>query len=448
MKQASTILTLASSLAGVSTAFTTTSFPISTKSSVDAAIHMTSTLIDENEFDDDREKLNTEFVSQIDWGRKYSKAIPGLEINPIFDGSMAGDVGFDPLGFVKTKEDLMRLREAEVKHGRLYAFSITTLEELSQTMKQVSTILTLASSLAGVSTAFTTTSLPISTKFSVDAAIHMTSSSIDENELDDEPEELDDDREKLNTEFVSQLDWGRKYSKAIPGLEINPIFDGSMAGDVGFDPLGFVKTKEDLMRLREAEVKHGRLAMLAAAGWPVSELFDRKIASLLGLPEVVDFANRAPSLLNGGLEKISLAYWASVFALAAAGWPVSELFDRKIASLLGLPEIVDFTNRAPSLLNGGLEKISLAYWASVFAIGAVVEYQNNKAANSKDNEGYFPGNIGFDPLNLYPKDPEGQKDAQLKEIKNGRLAMIAVLAYTAQEFVSQTGVIGDVIPSV
>jgi len=262
-------------------------------------------------------------------------------------------------------------------------------------MKQASTILTLASSLAGVSTAFTTTSLPISTKFSVDAAIHMTSSSIDENELDDEPEELDDDREKLNTEFVSQLDWGRKYSKAIPGLEINPIFDGSMAGDVGFDPLGFVKTKEDLMRLREAEVKHGRLAMLAAAGWPVSELFDRKIASLLGLPEVVDFANRAPSLLNGGLEKISLAYWASVFA-----------------------------------------------------IGAVVEYQNNKAANSKDNEGYFPGNIGFDPLNLYPKDPEGQKDAQLKEIKNGRLAMIAVLAYTAQEFVSQTGVIGDVIPSV
>ena len=28
------------------------------------------------------------------------------------------------------------------------------------------------------------------------------------------------------------------------------------------------------MFMREAEVKHGRLAMLAAAGWPLSELLD------------------------------------------------------------------------------------------------------------------------------------------------------------------------------
>jgi hypothetical protein len=40
--------------------------------------------------------------------------------------------------------------------------------------------------------------------------------------------------------------------------------DGSLAGDVGFDPLGFAKNKEDLWNYREAEVKHARLAMLVS----------------------------------------------------------------------------------------------------------------------------------------------------------------------------------------
>jgi Chlorophyll A-B binding protein len=37
-----------------------------------------------------------------------------------------------------------------------------------------------------------------------------------------------------------------------------------------------------------------------------------------------------------------------------------------------------------------------------------------------------PGEFGFDPLKLYPKDPVKQKEMELKELKNGRLAMIAM----------------------
>jgi hypothetical protein len=57
-------------------------------------------------------------------------------------------------------------------------------------------------------------------------------------------------------------------SQAIPFLErpagLGPV--GSMTGDVGFDPLNL----SDLVPIqwaREAELKHGRICMLAWAGW-------------------------------------------------------------------------------------------------------------------------------------------------------------------------------------
>ena len=53
----------------------------------------------------------------------------------------------------------------------------------------------------------------------------------------------------------------------IGGLKAPVTLDGSLAGDVGFDPLGFSKSTKTLFWMREAEVKHGRLAMLAAVGW-------------------------------------------------------------------------------------------------------------------------------------------------------------------------------------
>jgi hypothetical protein len=44
-------------------------------------------------------------------------------------------------------------------------------------------------------------------------------------------------------------------------------------------------------------------------------------------------------------------------------------------------------------------------------------------------------------LNLYPKDAAGQKSIQLKEIKNGRLAMIAAAGFAIQEAVNGQAVI-------
>jgi Chlorophyll A-B binding protein len=181
-----------------------------------------------------------------------------------------------------------------------------------------------------------------------------------------------------------------KMSQALPFLVRPASLDGTLAGDVGFDPFGFAKSKADLINYREAEIKHARLAMLAAAGWPLSELWDKKIATVLNLTPLVDAHDRAPSLLNGGLGHVSPAYWA----------------------------------------------------ACLLAAGAIDLYGINR---SKSNDpAYFPGNLGFDPLGLYPKsDSEAQLNMQLKELKNGRLAMIAITAFAIQEFVSTLGVVDE-----
>ena len=54
-------------------------------------------------------------------------------------------------------------------------------------------------------------------------------------------------------------------SKAMPFLSQPEGLDGSMAGNVGFDPLGF-SSYIDVKWLREAELKHGRICMLAWTG--------------------------------------------------------------------------------------------------------------------------------------------------------------------------------------
>ena len=95
-------------------------------------------------------------------------------------------------------------------------------------------------------------------------------------------------------------------SIALPFLKRPSNLDGSLAGDFGFDPLGFSGSDKDtLIFMREAEIKHGRLAMLAVVGWPIAELADKTIATVLGLPDALTKSGESPSILNGGLEKVS-----------------------------------------------------------------------------------------------------------------------------------------------
>lgn len=94
------------------------------------------------------------------------------------------------------------------------------------------------------------------------------------------------------------------------------------------------------------------------------------------------------------------------------------------------------------MLNGGLERISPTFWGFCLGLSAAIDLygvQKSREGNPK----YIPGQLGFDPLGLYPTDKEGQQRMQLAEIKHGRVSMLAVTGYAIQEYVTHMGVIDE-----
>jgi len=184
-----------------------------------------------------------------------------------------------------------------------------------------------------------------------------------------------------------------------------PVVEAPAArvGDYGFDPLG-LGTPETFTPFREAELKHARLAMLAAVAWPLQEIFHPILVDLLrssGWRNTYDMmaetGGKSPSLLNGGLDQ-----WETAPAL------MSAIF---LASVL---ELKDLKARQADGL-------------------AWNEYSNSKKQ---------PGDFGFDPLNIAGSLPAAQQRAfQEKELLNGRLAMIAVTSYVAVEAGFDTSIV-------
>ena len=169
-----------------------------------------------------------------------------------------------------------------------------------------------------------------------------------------------------------------------PKVDSLRVGDGILAGDVGFDPLGLADTPRALSWYREAEIKHSRLAMLAAVGWPISEKLDAPLARMFGADTML-VDGRAPSLFNGGMAKVSVFYWLATLGIAAAA--ESTYIDKQLG----------FTKQTD----------------------------------------YLPGMVGWDPLNM---DGPGTRNA---EIWGGRAAMIAVAVYALEEWVTKAPVVEE-----
>jgi hypothetical protein len=174
-----------------------------------------------------------------------------------------------------------------------------------------------------------------------------------------------------------------------------------IVGDMGFDPLG-LGGDENFAFMREAELKHGRLAMLAAVAWPLQEILHPIVADATGSKNALMESNGAsPSLLNGGLLQ----------------WEV-------------LPALLLFT--------AGCEQLERSDMTNRREMGCAW----NEYSSSFGIFGRLPGNFGFDPLNLYrPLSAADKVSVQERELANGRLAMLAVASYVVTEFVFRAPVV-------
>jgi len=159
---------------------------------------------------------------------------------------------------------------------------------------------------------------------------------------------------------------------------------GAIAPTGFFDPIGFAQkgiSLNEVKRYREAEVQHGRVAMIASVGYLAGE-------AVAGPFSIVGPANDqlqqmpAPAfwlltIFIGGLE----------LKRATTGWVE--------------PDLGSWTKTLWTL-----------------------------------RESYYPGDVGFDPLGLKPTEPKAFSSMQTRELQNGRLAMLGVAGMCAQELVN------------
>merc|ERR1719412_72493 len=74
-----------------------------------------------------------------------------------------------------------------------------------------------------------------------------------------------------SSRVTMRADGGYKMSKSVPFLPVSPALEGYVGEEDGFDPMG-VSLAIDIRWLREAELKHGRVCMLATVGWIATDL--------------------------------------------------------------------------------------------------------------------------------------------------------------------------------
>jgi len=169
---------------------------------------------------------------------------------------------------------------------------------------------------------------------------------------------------------------GVAFAKTLPGISAPLDF---------FDPAGFCSqdsvTEGKIRFYREVELKHARVAMLAALGFPVAESFHPLFGGGIDVPSYIAFQ-----------ETPLQSFWPAVVFLIS----IAEVFS-----------VFTFQNPAGS-----------QPWTI-----------------SLDHE---PGDLGFDPLGLKPTDAAELAELATKELNNGRLAMIAIAGMVAQELVSGT----------
>jgi len=141
---------------------------------------------------------------------------------------------------------------------------------------------------------------------------------------------------------------------------------------------------EIITPLRHAELKHARLAMLAAIALPAQELIHPRICSLLSCR---DMLSNGPTLSNG-------------------------LYQPEIAPALAFALVVMAAVECQDIMIRSSQGLGFNEWS----------------------EDSVAGDLGFDPLRIARDLPATEKfELQEAEMLNGRVAMLALAAFIAWE---------------
>lgn len=164
-----------------------------------------------------------------------------------------------------------------------------------------------------------------------------------------------------------------KPSNAMPFLTAPACQSSGLVGaETGFDPL-YLADFMDIKWLREAELKHGRICMMASLGMIVQEMYSIPGITGYDANPVKACSTVSPEIL---FQVVAVMAWAEVY------------FNKGKFTMMDMFE----------------------------------------------DPAREPGNVGFDPLK-FGENKESRERLELAELKNGRLAMLAFSGMIHQVFV-------------